>query len=436
MAGELIVTNETQGRLHSERVTELAATPAAAWEETEAAAIIGGGQMGSDFARFLIAGGTPVRIKDARDVARIAVARTRARIEWEVKQEHLTEEEGISRAAMVEAATGFGGFGLLDLAIVVPDGTPGDVGALLAEVEGHIREDCLLAFHDWTLPPAALQAKLARPDRSFGIGTALPLDRYPLLEIVAGPETSAESLDAARQLASRGGMTPVVVRAPTPTPWLRLISVYFAEAARILEEGIPVDVIDNAMEDFGFVLGPFRRIDGIGTRRVRRILDDVSDSIGARANPGRIFRGIAEEGRTFYRYRNGRPAGLAPELPEPSDGEDSSPDDVTRWIQQRILLLLIDEAARIVQDGCVSDPADLEAIALIGLGFPREHGGLLYYAQTIGLERILNGLRKAEHEIGPHFAPSPALIDLSGAGGGFFADPDTASGHASAPMLE
>ena len=128
VAGELIVSTETQGRLYSERVTELAADPAPMdHEEGEAVAVVGGGESGVDFARLLLAAGAQVRIKDAREAARSAVARTRDRIEWDVRRGSLSEAEGTVRATMVEGVTGFGGFGLLDVVMLAPDGTSGDV---------------------------------------------------------------------------------------------------------------------------------------------------------------------------------------------------------------------------------------------------------------------------------------------------------------------
>lgn len=435
--GELIVADETQGRLYSERVAELVtrSTPSLR-HDSGAAAVLGGGETGSEFARLLIAGGAPVRIKDTREVARSAAARTRARIAWEVRQDQLTEAEGANSSAMVDGVSRFGGFGILDVAIAVPDGTPNGAAALAAEVEPHIREDCLLGYHDWSLSPRVVQAATAYPGRVVGLVPALPVDRFPLLEIVPGPDTTNESVGAARRLVRKAGATPVVVREPVPTPGVRLLSVYLAEATRILEVGVPADRIDSAMEDFGFGLGPFRRIDAIGSRRVGRMLDAAAAGMGERVVPGDVFRKIAGEGASFYRYRAGRPVGLNADLAEPPKAHDELSANLALATRRRILLLLINEAFRIVEDGSVDDPADLEAIAILGLGFPREHGGLLYYAQTAGLTAILSDLQRNERVIAPYFAAAPRLVELVAAGRGYLPGRASSSGHGPTAMLE
>ena len=221
-----------------------------------------------------------------------------------------------------------------------------------------------------------------------------------------------------------------------PTPGVRLLAIYVSEAARLLELGFAADRIDEAMEEFGFVMGPFRRIDAIGSRRVGRMLDAVAPVLGERVALGPIFNRLTKEGGTFYRYRSGRPSGLNGALPKSAAVPDESRGEVALGIRRRILLLLINEAARIVADDCVGDAADLEAVAILGLGFPREYGGLLYYAQTTGLSAIVADLRGAAEEFGRHFTPSPLLLALAASDRGFFRTPDADAGHHSTGMLE
>ena len=102
--------------------------------------------------------------------------------------------------------------------------------------------------------------------------------------------------------------------------------------------------------------------------------------------PAAAFARVASDSATFYRYRAGRPTGANPSLPPPTSVAGG---EVALMIRRRLLLLLINEAVRIVEDGCVADPGDLEVISILGLGFPRERGGLLFYAQEIGLSALL-----------------------------------------------
>lgn len=434
VASELIITNETRGRLHSERVTELATQRTVTNpSDPDSSAVVGAGQTGSDLAYLLLCGGGPVRIKDRREAARTGVARTRGRIAWDVRQERISEDEGKHRSAMVEGVTGFGGFGLLDVAVVAADGTPHRTEELAVGLEPHIREDCLLAVHDWSLPIAELQKQLTFPERVIGVTPAFPIDRYPLLEIVPGPRTSSDSVTEARRLAQQCGLTPVVVGEPAPTPGVRLLSVFLAEATRLLRTGLSIETIDAAIEEFGFSAGPFRRIDAMGSRRAARMLTRVGERLGDRAAPAEPFSAIAESGETFYRYRGGRAAGMNPRLP----AETEAPrEELVLMIRRRILLLLINEAASIIEDGSIADAADVDLISILALGFPRERGGLLYYAQDSGLPGIAEDLRAEALRSGPYFAPAGLLDRLAREGRGFFSDPPAHSGHDSDAVLQ
>lgn len=437
VAGELFVTSETRGRLHSERVAERVdrGSTSLATAEPDSAAVIGAGETGSDLAYLLLRGGGPVRIKDSREAARSGVARTRARLAWDVRQDRLKEDDGKRRSAMIEGVSGFGGFGVLDVAVITADGTKSSAEDLAVETEPHTREDCLIALHDWVLSPREIEGRLSRPDRFLGVSVSLPVDRFPLLEILPGSSTSAEAIAEMKSLARRCGLTPVSVSGVAPSPGLRLLGIYFAEALRLLEIGASIEAIDLAVEDFGFPVGPFRRMDAIGTPRVLRMLTRMESRLDEKVRAAPPLQGLARASETFYRYRAGRPVGPNAHLPAPSEGADV--DAVARGIRRRILLLLINEAARILEEGCLGDPADMDLISILALGFPRDHGGLLYYAQSSGLAEIAHDLRREARETGEgYWLPAEIIDRLAAEGRGFFAESQPRSGHASDAVLQ
>ena len=335
---------------------------------------------------------------------------------------------------MVEGVTGFGGFGVLDVALLAPDGTAYQAAEMAVEVEPHVREDCLIAIHDWSPSSLDLESRLTRPDRVIGVSPSFPVDRFPLLEILPTSWTSADAVAEMRRLSRRCGLTPVLVRGSAPTPGIRLLSVYLAEALRMLGAGASIETIDTAMEDFAIPVGPFRRMDAIGTARVGRMLSRVTATLGGRFAPAAPLLDLAATGETFYRYRAGRPVGPAARLPAAAAEADG--DEFSLGIRRRILLLLINEAARILEDECVENPADLDLISILALGFPREQGGLLYYAQSTGLAAIVDDLH-AEARLGrDYFAPAALLTRLAAQGRGFFPEPQARSGHDSDAVLQ
>ncbi len=418
-ASRLIIGRDVRARLHSQHFSDRAERRMPSGRgEFESAAVLGAGETGSDFAHRLASTGTAVRIQDVRrEAVREGVARARERLDWERVQERITEHQARRRSARLAGGTGFGGFGTLDLVIAVADAAERDAEALLAEAEAHVGDDCLLGFHDWVTSTSEIQRSINHPERVIGLAPSFPLEQFALLEIVPGTLTSPKAVSLARRLAKRLALIPVVVSDQTPTPGTRLLAIYLAEASRLLDEGIPVDLIDQAAVEFGFDVGPFHRADAMGNARACRLLERVASKVGDRMAPGSQFQRIGREGATFFRYRGGRPSGPNPSLPHATS---AAGPELTELIQRRLLLLLFNEAARVVEEGGVMDPGDLEVVALFGLGFPRQRGGLLFHAQTLGILSVVEDLAAEAMRAGDRFAPAGLLRDLAFTGRGFF----------------
>jgi 3-hydroxyacyl-CoA dehydrogenase / enoyl-CoA hydratase / 3-hydroxybutyryl-CoA epimerase len=417
-AGQLIVSSDTRGRIHSQRYTERTKRGIPPGSGGfEGAAVLGAGQTASDLAHLLATAGVPVRIKDpSRDAVRRSVDRAVERLEWERAQGLITEKQSRQRTARISGAAGFGGFGTLDLVLATAEGTGYDPQELLVEAERHVRETCVLAFHDWTASPTRVQRALLIPDRSVALLPAFPIDRFPLLEIAPGTLTSPETVALGRRLARRLSLTSVVVSDETPSPGTRLLGAYFSEAVRLLEEGTAVAQIDAAVERFGFVAGPFHRMDANGTRRALRLLEGLTVALGERMAPTDLLRGLAAAGGTFHRYRGSRRAG-----PNPSVEAGRRVGGMSgELIVARIVLRLVNEAARILEEGGVTDPGDLEVASIFGLGFPRRRGGILFYAEERGIDRIVADLTNEARVSGQRFEPADHLLELAAAGRGFF----------------
>jgi 3-hydroxyacyl-CoA dehydrogenase/enoyl-CoA hydratase/3-hydroxybutyryl-CoA epimerase len=431
---ELIREEATRTRLRALRVLRWpAGVGAGEGREVESAAVVGADQTGSDFAHLLVTAGIPVRLKDLNPyVVRDGVARVLRRLAWENTQGLISDSQLTRRSRRIEGVTGFGGFGTVDLLVEVAAGRGASTADRLRNLESHVRSDCVLSFHDWTVSPTEAQARLRSPDRVVGLVPAFPADRFPLLEIVTGALTSATATATASRLAYRMGLTPVVVGDRTPTPGARLLGIYLAEASRVLAEGATVTQVDAAMVAFGFAAGPFHRADAIGVPRVRQLLQQLTDTLGERMQPSPLLCRVADGAQTFYRYRRNRPLRPNPQLPA---GLSPGGHTVTGMIQRRLLLILINEAARILENGAIEDPGALDVIAITGLGFPAARGGLLGWADTHGIPELVATLSRVASRQGDRYRPTDLLLEMADAGKCFLKDGHTRSGHEPVPTL-
>lgn len=432
VATRLALSADALGRLHSQRLVERAQLRLPlGTADLEAAAIIGTGPTSSDFAHLLASAGSHVRLRGTdRASIREGVGQARRRLDWEHDQGRISEREAHRRSARIEGVTGFGGFGTLNLLIGVTSDGDGEAGGVIRTAESHIRPDCVIALHDWTARIDEVQTAAEHPERVAGIAPALPLERFPFLEIVPGAATGIETVATLRRLARRLGLASIAVRGHAPTPGTRLVAAFLAEGLRLIAEGAPLERIDEVAVDFGFALGPFHRIDGIGSQRVHRMLTALTVDMGSDVRPGEQLARVAAAAETFYHYQGGRPARASRTHP-PGEGEDPS-----HAIETRLVVRVLVEALRILEEGGVADAGELELISIHALGFPRERGGILYHAETIGANALLTQMEDVAARFGPRFAPPGILIDLARSGDGLFGGETLSAGQRRAGMLE
>lgn len=411
--GQLAVSADAQALIHTHLLLDTAAASGAATAGPAPAAslqvaVLGAGEVGTAFAYLLARRGIPVRLKDRERAAMAASAQAAG--------ERLSRERrsGGRRAApaasppVVTTATGFGGFGTLDFVALAVGHRVESVRAALQEVEEHTGEHCVVAVTSALVSVDAVQRAALVPARVLGYHLALPVGPFPLVEIVPGPETDAAMLARALDLTRKIGRTPILAADRPGFLLPRLLAAFFAEALRLLEEGAGVEQIDAAVENAGFAMGPFRRIDGFGATRALRLLDSLVEPLGERFRPATVAERIRGGRDGFYLYRRGRPLLANPALPSglPDLGEDHA-----ELIRDRILMLLVNEVALTLEER-VAEREAIDLASVLGLGFPRIRGGLLHFAAGLGTDRLLQRLDGLAARFGDRFAPAPLLHHL------------------------
>jgi 3-hydroxyacyl-CoA dehydrogenase/enoyl-CoA hydratase/3-hydroxybutyryl-CoA epimerase len=266
---------------------------------------------------------------------------------------------------------------------------------------------------------------LSRPGRVVGIHFFNPVHRMQLVEVVVGPRTSLVAQATAIQFVKGIGKLPVVVKDSPGFLVNRILLPYMVEAARIFSEGYRVDRIDKIMLDFGMPMGPLRLNDEVGldvsehvakdlVQRVKHLapLQDSLERMIAKGWLGRKSR------KGFYEYRGGEKERVNPQLAEFQPAEPPTVDEAE--LRDRLVLVMVNEAARCLEEGIVQSPEDIDFAMIMGTGWAPFRGGPLRYADSIGISTVMSRLNALRDRFGQHFEPCSLLVEMANHAGTFF----------------
>ena len=268
---------------------------------------------------------------------------------------------------------------------------------LYAQIEPRLKVSAILATNTSSIPLQELSLGLARPDRLVGIHFFNPVAQMMLVEIVEGSQTSAEVMKAAQAFVKKIDKLPLPVKSAPGFLVNRILTPYMTEAQVMLEEGIPMEVIDAAAKEFGMPMGPIELADTVGL--------DVGLAVGRElAKPGgpapqKIQELVAAKklgkktGEGFYKWVDGKP--------QKANGSGSV-DLAPLWM--RMTLPAVNEAVACVREGIVADAEMCDAGVIFGTGFAPHRGGPLQYARAAGKEKLLAEMKALEAKYGARFA--------------------------------
>jgi 3-hydroxyacyl-CoA dehydrogenase len=300
---------------------------------------------------------------------------------------------------------------------------------VLREVERKAAPGTVITSNTSSLSISEMQTALGHPADFCGMHFFNPVDRMPLVEIIRGKQTSDDAIATVFAVTRKLEKTPVLVNDGAGFLVNRILAPYLNEAGWLLSDGAAIDAVDKALTRFGMPMGPIRLLDEIGLDVSRHAGRVMYEAFGERMRPAPPLIALEKSGRLgkkgglgFYKYEDGKEK----EVDATVYGELGLQRNATKPvgetdIQQRAVLVMINEAARILEDGIVATPGDVDLGMIMGTGFPPFRGGLLRYADRVGLPEVVRELERFRAELGERFEPAPLLRRKAAAGERFYA---------------
>ena len=396
-----------------------------------AAAVIGAGTMGGGIAMSFANAGIPVALLEvSKEALERGLTVIRKNYAASVARGSLTPARAEQLLALIRGVSDYQALVSADIIIeaVFEDLTvKREVFATLDRVAA---PHAILATNTSTLDIDAIAASTTRPAQVVGTHFFSPANVMKLLENVRGRQTSAQTIATVMALGRSLGKIPVLAGNCDGFIGNRMLLFYGSEAEYLLEEGATPEQIDRVMENFGFAMGPFAMRDLAGNdvgfliRKGRKLPADErwSPILERIVGTGRLGQ---KSGKGFYRY-DGRTRIVDPEVTAIIEGVSHElgirrreiPDEE---ILDRLLHPLVNEGARILEEGIAIRAGDIDVVYVYGYGFPASRGGPMFWAEQSGLARVVDTMRRLAPSHGARWRPAPLLERLAAAGQGWSA---------------
>lgn len=396
------------------------------------AAIIGAGTMGGGIAMSFANAGIPVTLIEAsQENLDRGLKRIEGNYDATRKRGRLSDDDMAARMGCITPSTDYADMADADIVIEAVFEEMDVKQSVFTEIDRLARADAILATNTSTLDVNEIAAITKRPESVLGTHFFSPANVMTLLEVVRAEKTSKDVLASVMAMAKAINKTGVVVGVCDGFVGNRMLAPYFRQGDFLVEEGALPQDVDRVIEAFGFRMGPFRVSDMAGLDISWAIEKRRAETRPADERFSPLIDSICELGRFgqktgagWYRYEDGRTA-----LPDPVIEEiivaRSRAMDLNRRpidddeILQRCLYSMINEGAKILEEGLAIRASDIDVIWLHGYGFPRHRGGPMFYGDTVGLRQVCDTLDRFHAEWGDKWEPSALLRQLADAGSSF-----------------
>lgn len=383
--------------------------------------VLGGGLMGGGIASVTaINAALPVRIKDiTMQGVNHALKTGWDGLSEKVKRRHISAAQRQQQMARITGGIDYQGFAQRDMVIeaVFEDLTLKQ--QMVREVEDHCSSHTIFASNTSSLPIADIAAQAQRPENVIGLHYFSPVEKMPLVEVIPHTGTSEQTLVTTVALAKKQGKTPIIVADRAGFYVNRILAPYINEAMRCLLEGEPIEHIDRALVKAGFPVGPIQLLDEVGIDVGSKITPILHQAYGERFAAPAAFEAVLKDdrkgrknGRGFYLYGGGRRGGKKPDSTLYTLlGLQPAAKQSEKQIAERCMMMMLNEAARCLDEGVIRSARDGDIGAVFGIGFPPFLGGPFRYIDQRGAADITQTLRALMRQYGERFTPCDALLE-------------------------
>ncbi|WP_259364939.1 MULTISPECIES: fatty acid oxidation complex subunit alpha FadJ [unclassified Colwellia] len=395
--------------------------------------VLGGGLMGGGIA-FVSAtkANVDVRIKDiAPQGISHAMKYGYDILNKKVKRRFMLKSEMQKQLAKITGCVDYSGFKNVDMVIEAVFEDLSLKQKMVDDMESICAEDTIFASNTSSLPIGQIAAKALRPENVIGLHYFSPVDKMPLAEIIAHSKTSDQTISTTVAFAKKQGKTPIVVKDKAGFYVNRILAPYMNEAALLLLEGESIGKLDKALVKFGFPVGPIQLLDEVGIDIGAKIGPILQAELGERFAAPEAFNKLIADKRLgkkvqkgFYLYKDKNGKKVTKKLVDESVYpllniiiKDQKTNDE---LVQRCVFMMLNEAARCLDEGIIRNARDGDIGAIFGIGFPPFLGGPFHYIDTLGAEVIVNKLNLWSSELGERFKPCQALITMAETGNKYY----------------
>jgi 3-hydroxyacyl-CoA dehydrogenase / enoyl-CoA hydratase / 3-hydroxybutyryl-CoA epimerase len=389
------------------------------------AAVLGGGLMGGGIANVTATkAGVAVRIKDINEQGiSNALKYSFSLLQKKFKRRFISKAQMQKQMSLITGTTDYSGFHDVDIVVEAVFEDLALKQQMVADIEQHCRDTTVFASNTSSLPIGQIAAKAARPENVIGLHYFSPVDKMPLVEVIAHDSTSAQTIATTVAFARKQGKTPIVVKDGAGFYVNRILALYMNEAATILLEGEPVEKIDKALVNFGFPVGPITLLDEVGIDVGAKISPILASELGERFVAPAAFDKLLADGRKgkkaekgFYLYGNstGKGKKRVDESVYNVLGVTPAPGLNSDEISSRCIVQMLNEAVRALEEGIIASARDGDIGAIFGIGFPPFLGGPFRYIDQLGAANLVAQLRNLESRFGSRFTPAPLLVEMAG----------------------
>jgi 3-hydroxyacyl-CoA dehydrogenase len=381
--------------------------------------VIGAGTMGGGITMNFLNVGIPVTLVEMNQAALDrGLSVIRKNYENTAKKGRMTQEQVEQRMALVTPAIGLEALSNVDLVIEAVFEEMGVKKDIFGKLDGIAKQGAILASNTSFLDLDEIASATKRPDWVVGLHFFSPANVMRLLEVVRGDKTSKEVIATAMKLAKQIGKVPVLSRVCNGFIANRIMAKRGAQADAVILEGPTPQEVDKVVYDYGFAMGPFQMIDLVGLDVIGRDETERSvrgdlvsrDRLGQKKNGG------------YYDYdesRKATPSPIAAELIADfakSKNIENKGAQSSEEILARLLYPVVNEGAKLMEEGIALRASDIDMAAILGYNWPVFTGGPMFWADTVGLPKIVAKLKEYQERYGDDFKPSALLEQMAADG--------------------